>query len=922
MGTEKYKNALVEEGRNLADLADAGKLPNILFRESEIERIRDALNRKRSILLVGPVGVGKTAAIHGLANSLKNARVFNLFELSTSLMMSGTKYLGEWESKVTAIFKLAQKKKAVLYINDVWNLSSAGVSSSNKSNILDAMRQLLSSGELQIIGEASSEILQLMERVPGFVKLFEQVPVTALSQKQIKEIISSEAVSLGLELDENSRLSIVELCARFLAASPGPGPALNLLRQIRDYFENSTELSEKETCLTPFLIEKIFSIYSGLPLFVVSRREVRPVSEIRNWFRDHIVGQQDAIEAVIETIALFKAGLRDPERPIGTFLFVGPTGVGKTELALTLAIFLFGSARRLLRFDLSEFKDYNAFEMLLGDPRSPHKPARLVDPVRAHPFQVILLDEIEKAHSNVSDIMLQLLDDGRLTPPSGQPVDFRNTIVIATTKVGSEESEVRNVGFGADDHKNPQTRKTRFQKALEQQFRAEFLNRFQNIVLFHPLSRKQVRTIARQELKRVLKREGITSQNLVVDVQEELLDSVVDDGYDIRYGARALKREIQRKIVLPLAMYIMEREVEDGSLLKISLKSGRVHVRMLETPKSREKRLQREPVRLAEGRSFTRIDLLEGTESAKQSALLLAQDVGEELLRSEQKRLQNLRDEPTFWSFPKEASKVTRDLDRANSILDRIDRLQEQGTDLEIEIKKSTTRNTLEVLARRMVRLETDLEFARRELVTMGKEGEWDALVEITPIGPCGKARELVYQTYQDWARYRKMAVDILLEPRSSEEPVFLAVQGAYAHGLLRGEAGLHRVRDGKSNSVVRVRVAAWIDERADVIYEQHIALKARGNLNNRIRSRLVVEGDLILQNGRTLAENRELAREIAPSWKKVVTSDVMVRRYDLLPFMIRDHLTGITTGRTDALAPKVFHEFLCKRLDCIGKQG
>jgi ATP-dependent Clp protease ATP-binding subunit ClpC len=210
------------------------------------------------------------------------------------------------------------------------------------------------------------------------------------------------------------------------------GPAPSRCRADRHYLDEKRAIGEDEPVTAAF-IEKVFAVYTGLPRFVVSRHEVRPVTEIRDWFRSRIIGQRDAIEAIVQMITLFKAGLQDAHRPIGTFLFVGPTGVGKTELARALATYLFGSEKRLLRFDLSEFKDYHSFEMLIGDPKKPERPARLVDAVRAQPFQVVLLDEIEKAHGNIWDLLLQVLDDGRLTPAHGPAVSFRNTIVIATT---------------------------------------------------------------------------------------------------------------------------------------------------------------------------------------------------------------------------------------------------------------------------------------------------------------------------------------------------------------------------------------------------------------------------------------------------------------------------------------------------------
>ncbi len=341
-----------------------------------------AFAARRSVLLVGPPGVGKTSIVHALAARLKQTGSRRLYEHATVELLTGTVYLGEWQSKVSNLFDTAAKSNALLYFSDIWNLPTVGRSSTSTNTVWDALRPRLLRGDLQVVGEVSRE--QLL--------------------------------------------------------------ALGLVGQTRQYLDEKRAIGEDEP-VTPEFVEKVFAVYSGLPRFVISRREVRPVKEIREWFRSRIVGQRDAIEAVIQMITLYKAGLHDRHKPIGSSLFVGPTGVGKTELARALATYLFGSERRLLRFDMSEFKDYHSFQMLIGDPGSTERPARLVDPVRAQPFQVVLLDEIEKAHANVWDLLLQLLDDGRLTPANGPAVNFRNTIVIATAHVGAQVLERRPVGF-------------------------------------------------------------------------------------------------------------------------------------------------------------------------------------------------------------------------------------------------------------------------------------------------------------------------------------------------------------------------------------------------------------------------------------------------------------------------------------------
>jgi ATP-dependent Clp protease ATP-binding subunit ClpC len=911
--TDDYANALAQDGRDLVAAARDGELPSVDFRDEDVQAVLDLLDKGRSVLLVGPDGVGKTAIVHGVAKAMSARNVGDLVELSTTAVMSGTRYLGEWQSKATSIARKAAEFGTVVYLSDVWNLPKTGRSDNNDNNLLDALRPFVGAGKMTLLAEVSPEVLRLMERHAGFVPLFTKVPVAPLDEAAVDRCLQHAAKRKGFELDAAGRRTLKLLTSRFLPARPQPGPALDLLTQVRDYQLEKQGVGEHEP-ISPTLIERVFSIYSGLPMFVVSASATMPAKEIRAWFEDRIVGQREAIEAVVEAIALFKAGLNDPTKPLGTFLFVGPTGVGKTEVARALARFLFGSESRLLRFDLSEFKDYHSFEILVGNPKDPGRPAALIDPVRAQPFQVVLLDELEKAHSNVWDLLLGVLDEGRLTPPGGKTVDFRSTILIATSNVGARGTDKR-FGFAPDTSTG--ARRHAVTKSLENHFRPEFLNRFQNLVVFHALSKDQVKQVARWELKRILKRDGIAARNLVVEVTDEALDQVIERGFDPRYGARALKREIQRQLVLPLAMALMEQQVADGSILKIVENDGHIRVRVLETREIRAKKAELAPVK-AENEVLTREDVGERLEMARARLERIAGDLGEENLHAQRRRLEQARVQPAFWSQPEAAARDLRDLDRIASVLDRLDRLRSWNEELLEDLARTRARARIEKLARDLLRQERALVRGERELLRMGFDGAWDALVEVRPLGAGGrKARDLLVQTYIGWAAGRKMQAQWLRDPQRADEAAMLAVKGHYAVGLLMGEAGLHRVRDGKDSAVCRVRVAPWTDADGEVGFIDHRALKGKqGQLGGRIRSRLECKGGLVLQNGCNLSENRELAAAVAPSWAQVgPASDEQVRRIDLAKPLLKD-ASGFSSGRKDALAPGPFHELLCHRVD------
>jgi hypothetical protein len=541
--------------------------------------------------------------------------------------------------------------------------------------------------------------------------------------------------------------------------------------------------------------------------------------------------------------------------------------------------------------------------------------------VRAHPFQVVLFDELEKAHANVWNLFLQLLDEGQLTPPRGQPVSFKNTIIIATSNAGATE-QPKSLGFGAE----PDTgaRRAAVQAGLEEAFRPEFLNRFQHIVLFHPLTVDQVRKVARLELARILSREGITGRNLAVDVSDAALDLIIQRAYDPRYGARALKRELQRQLVLPLAMTLTERKVMPGSLLTVTVKAGDIRVRVVDTPESRAERREREPVKDAGGRVLTRAEIAAGLPKAREAIEAIAGDADEPFLLSEKNRLLEMRRDPEFWNHPEEAAMAIRDLDRYGAWLHRLDRLRQRATEIEQALAAAEMRRDMVNLANRYRQLEESIEVVRRELVTMGTDGVWDALVEVRPIGDGGRiARDFLVDLYRRWADDRRLEIRWLREPVDDDEPAMLAVQGHHAYGFLAEERGLHKVRTENRVGIASVKTAPWTDLRGGARFAVHRALKDHGQYGGVLRSRLECEDGLVLQNGSNLTENRELAGELSLAWSRAPEApDEIIRRYDDDPFNVRDVLTGFSSGRSDALAPRSFHELLCSRVDAAAGGG
>src|SRR5688572_8547191 len=917
MADGNYAEALQKEGRNLTRLAVDKQITLPAHREQAVASVLTAIKRKRSVLLVGDVGVGKTTILHGVAAELAKTQR-ELWELSASAVMSGTRYLGDYQTKLDHILQGLKKKRGLLYFTDVWNLLTVGTSANDPSSLFDHVRPKVQAGELQLIGEVTPERFQSMQAAPMLTSLFDVVLVPPLDESQIADVAEKYAAGRRIGIEPREIRELMALSKRFLPGDHGPGGLVRLIQQIADYQREKIALDEPEPIDQSF-IEKVFSIYSGLPRFVVSRTMTMPAKQIREWFRERIIGQERAIEAVVEVITLFKAGLHDPNRPIGSLLFVGPTGVGKTELAKALARYLFGSETRLLRFDLSEFKDYHAFQLLVGDPEKPLQPARLLDPVRVQPFQVILFDEIEKAHQNVWDMLLQLLDEGHVSPPHGARANFRNTIVIATSNVGSHDALKQPIGFASGSAAQMVPI-----KSLEAVFRPELLNRFQHIVTFDGLTRDNVRKIARREIQHLLAREGIISRNLAVEVGDDVLDALVETGFDREYGARALKRQVQQRVLFPIAGRLMESEVPPGSIIKLDIrgesehsKVGVTRVRVLDSETSREHKREQAKARASTLQKRSVAELKEGVEALAKRYSQLASSCGIAELTRQLNELDAQRLAPHFWRNVDTANHALLRIDDIKEVLARLESLNARLEAMSQELRQPSTRQ-LEFIGRSFEEAGEQLTLVERELVHMGADGKSDILIAIAPIGSAANLRDLLFETYRSWAKERGYRLQLLADPLDDVEPIFASVEGPYAFGYLQHEHGVHRLRDGEDHRAVRVMVAPWTHASSEVAFGRQRALKQVGKFGAKIRAHVEVvsESGFVLQNDRTIAENRELAREIAGSWQKPRSSDIVVRRYDLEPFLLKDHLTGISSGKRSSLRPVEFHELLCKRVD------
>ena len=335
----EYSDFLNDEAVCLVNRIRAGYQTSCLFRDNEVKRIHSLISDGRSVLLVGPSGVGKTTIVEGIAEELGpySLEEPHIYSLSSSQFLTGTKYLGEWQTKVQVMLDQVEREdESFVYISDVWNLKTVGHTTSGRSNVWDLVRPVIEDKRLVMIAEATPEIAEKVMRDPSFEKLFTVIQVNPLRPEQIDQIIERHPAYEELALSVEVRDLLRTLPSRFRPDRCAPGPTLELMEQVIRYAEDKKRIGEAEP-ITPQFVEKVFSIYSGLPRFIVSNEVAMSTREIRGWFQERLIGQVDAIDAVVES-TLFKQDSRTV--PIGTFLFVGPTGVGKTELARNLATFL------------------------------------------------------------------------------------------------------------------------------------------------------------------------------------------------------------------------------------------------------------------------------------------------------------------------------------------------------------------------------------------------------------------------------------------------------------------------------------------------------------------------------------------------------------------------------------------------------
>lgn len=514
----------------------------------------------QSLLVVGEPGVGKTSFVRCIAQRLMQ-QGWTVFESSASELIAGQAYIGDLEERMRTLLAAVHVDKRVLwYIPAFHDTHFAGRHRYSPTGLLDIMLPAIESGRVCVVGEthprALEKLLQQRPRLRNLMQTVRLEPATsgetkALAARMFPQEGAGAAVRPGV-LDE-----ALELARNYLTATMTPGNVLDLLRQTRT-------LLPGDAGAPPIGREDLLAAVAritGLPLAVIDEREGLDAGGLRAFLESRVMGQPEAVSCLVDRIAMLKAGLTDPRRPIGVFLFAGPTGTGKTEVAKTLAEHLFGSVDRMIRLDMSEFQEPHSLARIVGDAGEDGETQSVVARIRQQPFSVLLLDEFEKAHPRVWDLFLQVFDDGRLTDAQGNLADFRHCIVILTSNLGATEHRGASLGFvrGDGDFGGSQVL-----RAIAATFRPEFVNRIDRVVVFRPLSKSVMRDILRKELRAVLDRRGFRNRDWAVEWEESAIEFLLERGFTPDMGARPLRRAIDEHVLAPIAMTIVENRFPEG----------------------------------------------------------------------------------------------------------------------------------------------------------------------------------------------------------------------------------------------------------------------------------------------------------------------------------------------------------------------
>lgn len=582
---------LDQYSRDLTLIAGGGGADPVVGREREISRVIQILSRrtKNNPVLVGEPGVGKTAVAEGLArrvargevpDTLKNRRIVTL---DLASMLAGTKYRGDFEDRVKCIIKEVQRAgDVIVFIDELHTIVGAG-SAEGAIDAANILKPALGRGEIQVIGATTpEEYRKHIEKDAALERRFQPVdvpePDEACCVRMLRALRGSLETHHGLQITDEAisaavRLSVRYICDRFL-----PDKAIDLLDEAASHVRLESGPQARQTVEASDVAD-VVSAWTGVPASAISEPESERLLRLEEALHRRVIGQDEAVSAVARAIRRGRVGLSDPRRPMGSFIFLGPTGVGKTELCRALAEAVYGDRDALIRLDMSEYMEKHAVSKLIGSPPGYvgyGEGGQLTERVRRRPWSVVLFDEIEKAHEDVYNLLLQIMEDGRLTDSAGRRADFRSTIVVMTSNIGAKAiTEDRPaLGFSGAPRDGDGAVKEAVMAELCRTFRPEFLNRVDDTIVFRRLSREDVRQIARGMTEAVCGR--MRELGVELRVTDEALDLLAERGFDPAYGARPLRRQISALLEDPAADAILTGRAAPGDRLIATACGGEI----------------------------------------------------------------------------------------------------------------------------------------------------------------------------------------------------------------------------------------------------------------------------------------------------------------------------------------------------------
>ena len=572
--------ALDKYGRDLTAQARNGELDPVVGRQAEIERVVQILSRrkKNNPILIGEPGVGKSAIVEGLALRIENGeaaalRGKQIISLDIASMVAGTTYRGQFEERMKSVInELHKHPEIILFVDEIHTIMGAG----NAQGSLDAaniLKPALARGEVQCIGATTiTEYRKSIEKDGALERRFQKVMVLPTSADETYAVLTRISEVYGafhhVQYSEEALRACVKLTDRYITDRFFPDKAIDAMDEAGAWKGEKRQEADTKNMVTEADVAFVVSRMSGVPVQRVAQAEGEQLRQMNTTLKQRVIGQDKAIDTIVKAIQRSRMGLRNPNKPIGTFFLLGPTGVGKTHLAQCLAEEMFGSRDAIVRFDMSEYIEKHTVSLLVGAPPgyvAHEEGGKLTEAVRRKPYSIVLFDEIEKAHADIFNILLQVMDEGRLTDRQGRIVDFRNTIIIMTSNVGTRQLNEfgSGIGFNADEIDEKQTEHI-LTKALNRTFPPEFVNRLDNIVVFHPLNDEALAQILMIEMHPLKLR--LETMGYKLQLTKKTKDLLLAQSRDRKYGARPLKRAIQTLVEDPITDILLSGKIENNTI--------------------------------------------------------------------------------------------------------------------------------------------------------------------------------------------------------------------------------------------------------------------------------------------------------------------------------------------------------------------